>query len=147
MALGGMYPSAPGYLPERLHGRQGRHASYRMLEQLAAVGSPIAHELLHRISSDCRLGRPFDEAVDEAVGTALQHLWSEANRNRVAALPAAAATPAAPKTITAEHTLATELLTFVAGLPLQDHPIKVQKEREAIVNRAITTLRPAKKLG
>lgn len=41
-----------------------------------------------------------------------------------------------------QEVLADELLRFVAALPLQDHPIKVQKERAALVNRALQALRP-----
>jgi len=38
--------------------------------------------------------------------------------------------------------VADELLRFVATLPLQDHSIQVQRQREGIVHRALAALRP-----
>lgn len=121
--------------------------SWRALQQLAMSGNDIAVHFLEMVRR--YPGGPVSpQVIDDAISSALQYMASErdhlrdqlAKKTQAAAPQFAITVPAKPATD--GLALADELLRFVAALPLQDHPIKVQKERAAIVNRAMMKLRP-----
>jgi hypothetical protein len=125
-----------------------RSRSWDQLKQLASAGNDIA---VHLIGTARRYspGGPWSpETVDDLISSALAYMASDRDRLRrelakkieVAGPPTTTFTVAKPETPALE--LADKLLRFVAALPLQDHPIKVQKERAALVNRALQELRP-----
>jgi hypothetical protein len=127
-------------------GRADISRSWVVLDDLASKGNDIAHHFVE-MAKRYAGGLPSIQVLDSAIAEALQYMASDRDhlRDKLAkkmqtAAPEVITVPAKPATD--GLALADELLRFVAALPLQDHPIKVQKERAAIVNRAMQKLRP-----